>query len=328
MRSTYFGDRTGQLLFALTAAVLLGACTQPPANFPTEDSTSYEASKGSSGVRRVGALEGFYSPEAVRYDPDQDVYFISNMLGFGSDKDGAGYIVRVDASELGRMQIFAQGGRNGVTLNAPKGMALQGDTLWVNDIDVVRGFDRRSGASVATIDLRDHGAVLLNDIAIGPDGTLRITDSGIIMSSKGVLHPGGDKVFVVGAGRAVTIAAQGEHLGRPNGIIWDNAGKRWLVVSFDPFKSELYSLRDGDSTRTVIGGGKGKFDGVEIAPNGGVLVSSWSDSSIHLFAKGSDRRIIKGLVTPADMAIDTRRNRVAVPLVMLNRVEFWELPKS
>src|SRR5256886_13499427 len=33
---------------------------------------------------------------------------------------------------------FIEGGHNGVTLHAPKGLALLGDTLWVADIDVVR----------------------------------------------------------------------------------------------------------------------------------------------------------------------------------------------
>jgi hypothetical protein len=36
-----------------------------------------------------------------------------------------------------------------VTLHAPRGMSIVGDTLWVADADAVRGFDRRSGAPLA-----------------------------------------------------------------------------------------------------------------------------------------------------------------------------------
>src|SRR2546422_7709536 len=42
---------------------------------------------------------------------------------------------------------FIEGGHSGVTLNAPKGLAIRGDTLWVADIDVVRAFDARTGAA-------------------------------------------------------------------------------------------------------------------------------------------------------------------------------------
>ena len=46
---------------------------------------------------------------------------------------------------------FIVGGVNGVQLDAPKGMALQGDTLWVADITNVRGFNRKTGVPVASI---------------------------------------------------------------------------------------------------------------------------------------------------------------------------------
>ena len=42
---------------------------------------------------------------------------------------------------------FINGADDDITLNAPKGLALQGDTLWVADIDVVRGFDVTTGMS-------------------------------------------------------------------------------------------------------------------------------------------------------------------------------------
>jgi sugar lactone lactonase YvrE len=299
---------------------------------PDREDAAFDGGAGGAGTtpaswaRRVGTIEGLSSPESVRYDPDQDVYFVSNMLGFGSVKDGNGYIVRVAAAELGRVEMFIQGGRGGVSLDAPKGMALHGDTLWVADIDVLRGFDRRTGAPLATVDLRPQGAVLLNDVAVGPDGSLYVTDSGIIMSEKGVLHPGGDKILVVGPGRAVTVLARGSVLGRPNGIAWDPTGRRWIVASFDPFRSEVYALRPGDSTRTVLASGSGRFDGVEVLADGRMLVTGWNDSSVRLVARGRDERIVRHLAQPADLGVDTRRRRVAVPLVMTGRVEFWALP--
>ncbi|MBV9773599.1 MAG: SMP-30/gluconolactonase/LRE family protein [Gemmatimonadetes bacterium] len=281
-----------------------------------------------SRARQLHVLQGFRSPESVRYDPDQDVYFVSNMDGPGSSKDGNGYIVRFPAADPGRSSVFVQGGKNGAMLDAPKGMALHGDTLWVADIDVLRGFDRRTGAPLATVDLRPQRAVLLNDVAVGPDGSLRVTDSGIAMTRIGVLHPGGDRIFAVGPGRSVSVVAQGAALGRPNGITWDPAGRRWIVVSFDPFRSEVYALRPGESARTVLARGLGRFDGVERLADGRLLVTCWSDSSLHVLSGGSDERMIRDLWQPADLGVDTRRGEVAIPLVLQGRVEIWRLPPA
>src|SRR5215207_8380986 len=297
--------------FALALTAAGSGCSRDP---DRDGAPVDEAATDDADVRMVGRLEGLRSPESVKYDPEQDVYFISNMYGYGSAKDGNGYIVRANAADMSRSVIFAQGGRNGVTLDAPKGITLHGDTLWVTDIDVLRAFDRRTGAPLGTIDFRPHGAVLLNDLTVGADGSLYVTDTGIQMTDKGVLHPGGDRIFVVGANRAISVMAEGNALGRPNGIAWDSAGQRVIVVSFDPFDSRVYAIRPGDTTRTMLARGLGKFDGIELLPGGRMLVTSWSDSSVHLFSGQSDVKIVRDLWQPADLGLDTRRNRIAVPV--------------
>ena len=275
---------------------------------------------------RVGAIIDLHEPESVKYDPDQDVYFITNMNGFGSVKDNNGYISRVSASNIDDIRTFVQGGSHGVTLHAPKGTAIHGDTLWVCDIDALRGFDRHGGAPLATIDFAPYGAVLLNDIAVGPDGTLHVTDTGIQMTEKGVIFSGGDKMFVVGPNHTVRVAASGAQLDKPNGITWDATAKRWLYVSFDPFHSHLFTFHEGDTTRAVLDSGNGKWDGVEALPDGRILLSSWTDSTVHLLANGHDERLVRNVPAPADSGVDTKRGLVLVPLGVLSRVELWTIP--
>ena len=275
----------------------------------------------------VASIIDLYGPESARYDPDQDAWLISNMLGYGSVKDGAGFILRVGAGDLTKVDTLVMSGEHGATLDAPKGMALQGDTLWVTDIDVVRGFDRRSGAPYATIDFRPYGAVLLNDVAAAPDGTLRVTDTGIRMDEAGAYHVGGDKIFDVGPGHAVRLVSSDPGVDQPNGVTWDAAHRRWVIVSFDAFHSMVYAMRPGDTTITIIARGKGHDDGVETLADGSILATSWADSSIHLYRDSTDRRIVLGLSEPADIGIDTKRNRIAIPLPIQGRVEIWELPK-
>lgn len=301
-------------LRALALCALLGACR------------ASQAAEAPAAARMLTRIEGFGFPESVRYDPDQDVYFVSNMAGPGSLKDGNGYIGRVPAAGPDRAEVFIQGGRDGVVLHAPKGMALRGDTLWVADIDALRGFHRRTGAPLATIDLRPQRAVLLNDVAAGPDGSLHVTDTGIAMTDKGVIYQGGDRIFRIAPDGTVSVIASGAGLGRPNGITWDPDGRRWIVVSFDPFHSEVYAIRPGDGIRTILARGPGRFDGVERLADGRLLVTCWSDSSLHVIDGGRTQRVIRDLWQPADLGVDTRRGHVAIPLALQGRVEIWTLP--
>ncbi|HUQ19827.1 MAG TPA: SMP-30/gluconolactonase/LRE family protein [Gemmatimonadaceae bacterium] len=278
-------------------------------------------------AQRVAQLNGLHMPESVRYDPELDVYYISNMTGYGSAKDGNGYIIRTPADNFSKASILVEGGKNGAVLDAPKGIALHGDTLWVTDIDVLRGFDRKTGATLATIDLKGAGAVLLNDVVVGGDGKIYITDTGIIMSDKGVLHPGGDKIFAIGP-NGPSVLAHGDELGRPNGITWDSKNQQLLVASFDPFHSQIYSIKPGNPSRPVIAQGDGKFDGLEILPDGRTIVASWNDSAVLAVDGKKFKRLTSEVWAPADIGVDTRRNRIAIPSGIMNRVELWQLPRS
>ena len=320
-----FAPRSCARVLAMAVLSLAAACHSEDRRYATRDSSVDANQRDTSGAQRIGAIDGFRQPESVTYDSSQDVFFVSNMYGEGSVKDGAGYIARFNASDLGGMSILVESGKNGATLDAPKGLALHGDTIWVADIDQLRAFDRHTGAPLGTIDLRPFHAVLLNDVAVGPDGSLHVTDTGIIMSDKGVLYPRGDRIFAIGPHRTISVVAEGDSLHMPNGITWDAERRRWIVVSFDPFHSEVYVPR-GDSARSVLASGSGRFDGVEVLSDGRILVTCWTDSSVHAFSDGRDEKLIGNLPMPADLGLDTRRNRIAVPLVNRGRVEIWSVP--
>lgn len=287
-------------------------------------------SKGPQPEPTLGAqiawLGDLHQPESVKYDAEQDVFFISNMVGFGSDKDANGYIIEASANDLSTARVFAENGKAGVMLDAPKGMTIHGDTLWICDIDVMRAIDRRTGVSLGNLDLKPLGALLLNDVAIGGDGAMYITDTGILMTSKGVVYKGADKIFRVADGKA-TVIAQGAGLMRPNGITWDKEAKRLVVVTFDPFHSQVYSLSP-TGERRLLARGNGKFDGVEPVGGGRYLVASWNDSSVRLVGNGENQRVADKQMSPADIGLDTRRNRLAIPVGPLNQVQLWQLPRS
>jgi hypothetical protein len=115
------------------------------------------------------SVDSLEAPEALRFDPELGVYYLSNINGSPLAKDGNGYISRLTRDGKVDSLKFIAGGRGGAKLDAPKGIAIQGDTLWVADIDAVRAFDKRSGKPIATVSLVGK-AKFLNDAAVGPDG--------------------------------------------------------------------------------------------------------------------------------------------------------------
>jgi sugar lactone lactonase YvrE len=262
----------------------------------------------------VTMREGFVGPEAVRYDPDQDVYFVAN---WGSDRnpgkaDNDGYISRMRPDGTVENLRFIAGGTGGVTLHSPRGMYIVGDTLWAADFDAVRGFDRRTGKPLATVDFSNLDNGFLNDVAADATGTLYVTDTGR------------NKLYRVQGGP--TLMVSDTALGAPNGITWDARNRRFLILPFGG-RHTIHAWTPGTTTLVdALTDPASKFDGIEVLATGSVLASSQADSSLHLFVNQTGRPIIKVGGPPADIAVDTKRNRVAVPIVALNRVEIYQLP--
>ena len=268
----------------------------------------------SSGTpAKTATVGGFQTPESVLWDSTLDVYFVSNINGSPVAKDGNGFISVVEPAGTIRDSIFIKG------LNAPKGMAVVGDTLWVTDIDVIRGFNARTDAPVATVAI--PGAVFLNDITAAPDGSLYITDTAIRFGAQGPEHVGTDKIFRVAPDRKVSVALESDSLGRPNGITWDRANDRFIVV---PFGTGKFFSWKPDQAPTTLATGPGQFDGVEIAGNA-IWVSSWADSSVYRYVDGQGTNVIKGVPSPADIGYDAKRHRVLIPVFMANTVEIWQV---
>ena len=327
-----------RLALLLGATALVAACSSG-GDDDADDTTAVRADTGAAraaaGPAKVATMSGvrdsagnsvaFSTPESVRYDEALDGYFVSNINGNPSAKDNNGFIAFVPAATPDSGRVLAQGGRGGVRLNAPKGMAIVGDTLWVADIDAVRGFDKRTGRAVASVEFGRMGAKFLNDVAAGPDGALYITDTGVAFDAQGgMTHPGPDRIFKV-AGRTPSVAVTFDSAVGPNGIAWDQGANRFVVASFAG--KTLTTWAPGDAKPADLVSGVGQFDGLERLADGRWLVTSWADSSLYVVPTGggAPTKLVGNVNSPADIGVDTKRNRVLVPLFTENRVEVFEL---
>ncbi|MCP3804072.1 SMP-30/gluconolactonase/LRE family protein [Allokutzneria sp. A3M-2-11 16] len=260
---------------------------------------------------------GLLSPESITHDTHTDTYLASNINGGVAVKDNNGFIARLSPSG-GAATRWVEGGKHGVTLNAPKGLALTWTTVWVADIDTVRGFDRTTGKPVAQIPV--PGATFLNDIAVGPRGELYVTDSGVGPDATGAIVPTGtDAVHVIDRGRVRPFAV-GTHLNQPNGIFVRPNGS--LLVATRGADQVLTLDRTGSVTarRTVPGR---VVDGVQVLPDGRVAATTWNGPGLwQVNPDGTHQELVPGLELPgaADFSVDRKRSRLLLPLLLENQL--------
>ena len=313
-------------LFATLGLALIGCAkmdkpggdTGKPIGATTPEATSPTA------ATKVGETDDMKTPESSRYDPELDVFYVSNINGDPSAHDGNGFIAVVRADSTGAAtKILVQGGKNGAKLDAPKGLALVGDTLWVADIDHVRAFNRRTGAPIADIDLSTQKVTFLNDVAVDGSGTIYVTDTGIAIDKKGAMsHPGIDRIFKIQGRTATAITA--DSLDWPNGITWDRASDHFIIAPSGG--KALRTWKEGDRAATTLVNGPGDYDGVEVLADGRILVTSWADSSVHIVQNGEMATLVPNVSGPADIGVDTKRNIVAIPRFNDNKVDYYKIP--
>ncbi|NOY22311.1 MAG: ATP-binding protein [Acidobacteria bacterium] len=110
--------------------------------------------------------------ESINYDGKRDVLYASCINGGPAAKDGNGFIAKLKPNgTIIRLKWITD-------LNAPKGATIAGDTLYVSDIDVLVEVDISSGKITGRF--LAPNAKFLNDVAVGPDGMIYVSDSSAV----------------------------------------------------------------------------------------------------------------------------------------------------
>jgi hypothetical protein len=205
---------------------------------------------------------GFCEPETVLPLPD-DTLLISNVCGFQQPGSGFLTLLGSDGSVID-WRIVEQ-------LDAPLGMALMGDRLFVIDSNRVRVFGWPDYRQMESIEL---DAEVANDIAVARDGTMYVSDT----AGGKVIRIAADGSQSVLTGMAQFPGANGIHV---NGdVLYVGGSRLWRV-----------DLRD-HSVVTVGPQWLGDVDGIEmertgtlqISPVGGPLVRFCNSDSLEILA--------------------------------------------
>lgn len=238
-------------------------------------------------------------PESVLYDAGNKVLYVSNIDGAPDGRDGKGSIGKVGLDG----KIIATDWVTG--LNAPKGMALVKNTLWVSDLDEVAAIDIKSGQVTKRVKI--EGAGFLNDVAADSKGIVYVSDS----KTK--------KVHKIENGNASVLL---ENLSGPNGLLVHN--------------KELYVLDNGtfnkvgkdNKLQQLAAGLEGHTDGLEHVQGDEFLVSGWEGVMYYVKTDGTIHKLLDTRaekINSADIGYDAKNKIVYVPTFFKNSVVAYQL---
>jgi SMP-30/Gluconolactonase/LRE-like region len=324
-------NRLNAMQVSARAALALGfcfACSQTPAPeapaqpapeaAPQPEPAAETAAPAPIVVKDVGLA----TPESVLHEPTSDVYLISNINGTPLDKDDNGFITKLSPDGKVIELKWIDAAAEGVELNAPKGLGVSNGKLYVSDIDVVRTFDLATGKPAATI--KFDGASFLNDIAVGADGTVYVSDTGLKAGKDGGLEPAKkDAIYKIDAAGKVTTLIKGEQLKQPNGLFADANGL-WVAT----WQGAIYRVTPDGKQETAVTAPGAQLDGLFQTADGQTIVSSWEKSMVYLgTADGQFSPLVADLKAPADLGYDAKRGQLLVPLFMDNAVQIQTRPQ-
>jgi hypothetical protein len=311
------------------AAGFCFACSQtPPAEAPAQPeaaeapaAAAEPADKAAPGPLVIKDV-GFQTPESVLHELTSDTYLVSNINGSPLDKDDNGFISKLSPEGQVLQLKWIDGSAADVELNAPKGLGVSNGKLYVADIDVIRTFDVATGKPGAQIKV--DGASFLNDVAVAPDGTVYVSDTGLKSGKDGALEPAKkDAIYKINSDGKLSTLIKGEQLGLPNGLYADATG---LYVA--TWQGALYRITPDGKQEAAVKAPGAQLDGLIQTADGQVLVSSWEKSTVYVGTPdGQFSPLMADLKSPADIGYDSKRGQVLVPLFTENSIQIQKVPQ-
>ena len=275
----------------------------PPASpaEPPQIQSSAEAAVDKK-AERIWRLAELQQPESVLIDFKTDRLWVSNMNGAPTEKNGKGQILELSLDGKLSSADFT----SGVSLNAPKGMCILDDALYIADIDVVHVVSVHTGQH--RYDVPIEGAAFLNDMACS------YNEAYVSDSSNGRIH----RIYKEGKAELMVDLSPR----KPNGLAFQ--GISLFVADFaSATVLRLKPTGDIEEEWTVSAGG---LDGIAVLRDRSIVVSSWEGQCIdRISPEGVLSRLASDLVSPADFAVDQRYNRLVLPQLTENQIQLIPL---
>ena len=303
-----------RLPLVILLGIGLSACSSPPPAEQAAPPAAASPAPAAPGPVTAGWMvtEGVATPESVYIDSPSGSIFVSMIAGMPGDRDGNGRIMKLAPDGKVVSASWVTG------LNAPKGLRSHNGTLWTADIDEVVGIDIASGKIASK--LKIDGAQFLNDVAVGADGTIYVSD---MLASK---------IYAVKDGKA-SVFAEGDSVEYPNGLLVD--GNRLLVGGWGKPEPDfstkvpghLFALDLTTKNKTLITPKPlGNIDGLELDGRGGYIVTDYPKGLLlHVTAAGESKVLKEFKPGAADIAFVPAGNIAIVPHMNENTIAAYDI---
>jgi hypothetical protein len=242
-------------------------------------------------------------PESVLWDQNRKVFYVSNINNPAAGKDNNGSIGRIRPNGEVMDVEWVIGG-----MDAPKGLGLYKDLLYVADLTKVVVIDTRTGKVVQTIDVADPG--MLNDVTVDADGTVYISDS----IKKRVYRIRNNQL---------EIWLESDTFKKPNGLL-AHKGKFYMM---DMDAGIFYAVDKKSKALQQIAEGLTGGDGI-IPYGNDFIISNWNGEIHHVTAKGKVTMLLDTKaekINAADMAYLPDQRLLLVPTFFANTVVAYQV---
>ncbi|WP_437735245.1 SMP-30/gluconolactonase/LRE family protein [Sorangium sp. So ce1335] len=244
-------------------------------------------------------VDGFSTPESCFWDPEDRVWYVSNIGGEGE----AGWISRLDEDGAVVDATWFEG------LGDPKGMRVLDGVLYVADVDKVVGISLADGTAT---EYPLEGGQFVNDVAVDEAaGQVYASDS-----LAQVIYR-----FDAGDPESAAVFLEFDYAAGPNGVLVD--GGSLVMVGSGELSTEgelgsVLSIDIAGQDVAQLGDIAGKFDGVE-KDGDAYWVSEWVSGKIYrveadgTWALAYDLAADHALDSAADIGFDPERRILCIP---------------
>lgn len=285
--------------------------------------TGFSPGASADGIKVVSekTVTGLKFPESVAYEPAAKVLYVSEFVSElkPTQKDGKGRISKVSLD--GKILESGFLPATGQSLDKPKGIWVEGDRLWVTDIDSVWVFDTKTRkgrkAALSGIKFANDPTIVGNALYVSDnrgDQLYRVEPADFLNMS------GEPKVTRVFAGKSIN----------PNGL-YPGRNDSLLMVGFKSKEEPraIYSMAAGGDPK-ALSKPIGWLDGLYQMTDGTLLITDWDSGSLfHWDAKTGVQTLAKGFKGPADFCVVANATGllVVVPDLVKSELRFVQLGK-
>ena len=255
-------------------------------------------------------VNNFDQPESVVVNSATQAIYVSNINGQPTELNGKGYISKLSIKGEVLDKHWLE------NLNAPKGMAIHNDFLYIADMQQVHKVSISQARVIKQYKVDQ--AKMLNDITIADDGTVYISD----LLAGGIYRIADDQIAPW---------FSHEQLPHPNGLLWQQ-GKllvaSWGIGMNNDFTTQtagsIYTLDIKTSDLAVLKGSEqlGNLDGL-VLHNQAIYVSDWISGELFKIQGNKNSKVLALKPGLADIA--GSGSLIFTPSMLDGQLTAWSL---